>query len=297
MGRLATSKRKFISAIAFIVLACASTCWATVAVVVVTPTAIVAVVDTKTVTYPGKLSAPLAPGRAKKILLVRQHFAVADVGLERFTHPTPAGENVLFDFPTWISTIEHRLPGEISVTSLSEIIRDKSDRVFTHLGVGNFYDPRAEKNEATNVQRLADFLVIGYENGVPRVNLVEFKIDWKRRRLTQSTEVVHPVQGQRVDFGMYLFGRYGFVADAGNPQSQAHRRLADLVPHEYRAALSGEDLTPPQAIRLAGAFILVESEGEPTQVGFPVDAVTIPRVGNGRSVSYSKEALDLRPPH
>ncbi|MGH9406307.1 MAG: hypothetical protein ACRD3D_10790 [Terriglobia bacterium] len=270
---------------------------ATTCVVVVVPTAIVTAIDTRETTLLFNGSSFSLHGVKRKAFLVRRRFAVADIGLEGLTHPSAAGDVSLFDFPTWLRRTEQKLPRNVSIAGLFQVIKDESHRDFAQLGVPAFYNPRPPKDESTNVTNLVQFVVVGYASQIPEVLQVQYKIDWNHWQLVGPIQtIIHPADGTPVDRDLAVFGEFDSVRDYSDPKSEAHRRLMALIPRELPKIIAGKALTVHEAIRTAGAIIRLETEDDPPHVAFPIEVITIPQSGTARVAFYDDKATALTEP-
>ncbi len=153
---------------------------ATTVLYIVMPDGIAIGADGKTTTVGSD-----AIGTAVKIFLLKKRLAVAEVGLQHAV--SLDGKATLYDFPTWIGLIDDKTGSDSTVAALSSVIEDQASITlsFAHANLHTWALP--------DDKALVQYIVAGYDAGVPVVYEVAFDIDWKLNLVTPNRIDLLPV--------------------------------------------------------------------------------------------------------
>lgn len=231
-------------------------------------------------------------GTAVKIALLKQRLVVADLYYESAT----SGGAVVYDFPTWIQQIDNSTAADISVSELTEIIKKRMPSTFR-------FAREAIKNGTLTKEKaqvwgageyLVQYVIAGYENGVPLVYSLTLKPDWEAKTVDGPIQVVlrdaEPKSG-RFEYGWRGRGTGLKLISTANTEPQ--REFHSLIKNELDLTHSGRCLTPEHLSNVARAMLMIETEYDPLQVGYPLTVVALPRNGDGTVSTYDGNSPTL----
>ena len=273
-------KRSLAIAVALVVVA-AIGAWATTVVYVTSSCGMAVGADGKIV--PG--------GTAVKIALLKNRLVVADLYYE--SAKTPAG-TVVYDFPTWVRQIDDSTDANISVSGLVEVIRKQMPSAFSWASEA-IKNGKMKKGQDWGVdQYLVQYVIAGYENGIPLVYSLTLMPDWNAKTVNAPFEVVLKKGGPRnstYDFGWRGRGtglKLINTANSGPQQEFNDRTRADLdLTH------SGHCLTAEHLSNVARTMLAIETEYDPRYVGFPLTVIALPKNGDGTVTTYESNTPSL----
>src|ERR1700730_9037508 len=149
---------------------------ATTAVLVLTRRAIVIGIDSQLTPVSLGMPLPNTP-RIKKMGVVQNRMVVAVVGadLVKIWGKKEGRFVFTYDFTTWIANVKKKCPKDATVSVLTHLVEVESGAAFKDFSqfINAYWT--GHKEETTN---FIDYLVVGYQGGVPTVNRVYFKVDW-----------------------------------------------------------------------------------------------------------------------
>jgi hypothetical protein len=253
-----------------------SSALATTVIVIITPSGIVTGSDGKNVASDSGRRKSIGNRSARKVFLVQDRLVLASIGIASAS----LGAEALYSFPSWAAEVEGKLPENASVKQLAEIVSDESARTFA--GFDALIKNGTLKRRHSLEEHFVQYLMVGYDGGVPTVYTVDFQVDWQKKQLIGPTlRRLHPEADDREDFGFYALGSRLAVERIDDPKSKGHRQIAAKNRAEIDLLTSRQDLTLEQATTLVHRIIAVESEMNPKKVGPPISVVTIPKSGPG----------------
>jgi hypothetical protein len=257
---------------------------ATTVVFVVTPTGMVIGADSKT----------QPSGMATKIFLLKDRLAVADLYAE--TAKINDRTTTLYDFPAWVKQIDHNTSPKVSVSEMTEIIKDEMTSTFA------FAIDAIKSGELTEAQAVAEgfgaylvqFIIAGYQQGVPTVYSLTLVPDWNTKTVNGPFEVrLNPEKGQNTNSRVFWRGQGIGIKRVMIANSKEQRKLAARIPVEFQALRNSKILTIHQASNIARALLGVEAESNPKYVGFPVTLVTILKIGRATVSTIKRDVPTL----
>jgi hypothetical protein len=265
-------------------------CSATTGVFVITPDRIVAGID-RMVNQPASGGTLVNVGTAEKIVLLRGRFIVACIGLESMqTGPSPTQQVLTYNFPTWIRAMESQIGPDSSVPMLADIIERESARIFTTtVPIGDMMKAGTLKHIEAMDKYLVQFEVAGFDRGVASLIEISYELDWQNEALIGPKAQVH-LPSDKISVALYNCGRYDSIGTdkLTDFNSYAHKRMSVLAPTAFKKILASKPTSQSEAIRAVRAFITVESEVEPHDVGSGSTVVVLPVVGNGTVTEYQR---------
>jgi hypothetical protein len=269
-------------AVAILICACfSSRAIATTVVFVVTPAGMVVGADGKAV----------PDGTAVKIFLLKKRLIVADIYAE--AAKTGDGATTLYDFPVWIKQVDHSTSSKLSVNEMTEIIKDQMASTFAFaIDAIKRGEMTKEKAITSGVDTyLVQYVVAGYENGIPTVYSLTLMPDWNTKSVNGPFKVLlNPEEGQNTNSRMFWRGQGVGLKQIPTADSNEQKEFGARIPLEFQLLRSGKDLTLNQASKVARALLGIEAKVNPKVVGFPITVVTIPKIGHGSVRTYKTDA-------
>jgi hypothetical protein len=257
-------------------------CEATTAVIIVTPEGVVAGIDNLITTISFRSGQTTPPGFGTKIAIVKERFVVASLGTEGIKKD---GKTV-YAFVPWIQNIESQLTSDISVTGLTDVIKNEGSRTFDKLHIDLSMQQGEIKQTDSTLKDFVDFFVVGYENGVPIINEVSFNFDWCNKILLKpESNTVFPVPNRPTDFYVFITGWNFAIKEFANPQSYAYERLQADTPGALKKIITFNKLTLSEAREVVRSLINTQAEVNPSIVGKTNTIITLPREGKGAVVN------------
>ena len=268
--------------VALLILACSlGRASATTVVYAVTPNGMVIGADGKTV----------PSGTAVKIFLLKNRLVVADIYTESGKADNGATKD--YDFPLWIKQIDSNTSPKVSVSGMTEIISNQMTSTFAFaIGAIERGVLTKEKAAAMGVEAyLVQYVVAGYENGIPTVYSLTLMPDWDTRCVNGPLKVLlNPEKGQNTNSRIFWRGQGVGLKQVKVADTTEHKELAARIPVEFQVIGNGKDLTLDQASTVVRALLGIEAKANPKLVGFPITVVTVPRIGGGWVRTYKNDA-------
>ena len=224
-------------------------------------------------------------GTAVKIALLKQRLVVADLYYESAT--ASGGGAVLYDFPTWVRQIDNSTDADISLPGLVEVIKKQMASTFSFASEA-IKNGKLQKGQAWGVQGyLVQYVIAGYENGVPLVYSLTLMPDWDAKTVNGPFEVVLKKGGPKntaFDFGWR--GRGTGLKLISTVNTEPQREFNTLIKPELDVIHSGHCLTSEHLSNVARAMLVIETEDDPHYVGFPLTVIALPKKGDGTVTTY-----------
>jgi hypothetical protein len=261
--------------IAFALCTYALRCQATSIIVVVTGNNIVVASDTK---KDWMHAGPNHEKTGNKVVVIENRAALGTTGLGRL------GD---FDADRFIVGIKDTYCGDTSVSAIERVIKDKL-KPFMDGFLAYVADGPVTDKEAFLGSVLVDFIVAGYEKGIPTIDIITLDIDWNSRKVSRPiTHSIYPSPNIPVDRNPrpFAFGNHDAIDAALNNTSSKERKAA----YTFRGFETGfwgdiRDITTKQAVDIAADTVRFEAEFSPKDVGPPINLVTLSR--DGKAVEY-----------
>jgi hypothetical protein len=241
------------------------------AIATITPQGIVLGVDGKSV---NRCVGCPSPKESKKIVLVQDRVALASVGLYAVlgdAHNVPP-----FYFPTLVGRIEGRLPADASVSRVCEIVQEEAEKFFSWFDV--YLKRGLLQQEDSPGDYPLEYLIAGYEAGVPTIYSIYFEVNWQQLHLKGIQRVlIHPARDGKDDFAIYGVGSKRVVRELKEQRGELYKKVISKAPIESRMLVVKRELSVNQASNLVRKLLEVETEANPEHVGPPFTIVTIPK--------------------
>src|SRR5437879_3019462 len=189
----------------------------TTAIFVITPTGIVAGTDQLT---KGSSSSGKAVFRKDitKIQLINGKFIVASVGIERSN---------AYSFEDWITKVGNKLAPDASVTQFVGLIENEATKTFKDdMAIEKYMRSGALVKSQPFEDTLVEYIVAGYESGVPTIIRTYFNLDWHDKRLVGPVrDVDFPAGGSNPTIGIKMKGVDGGLGELPSIHRYDYKRL------------------------------------------------------------------------
>jgi hypothetical protein len=225
-------------------------------------------------------------GEIRKIALIQHRFAVASIGLERFVGRGSLGDTVDYDFETWIVGIERGLPNYVLFDDFVGILKHEVSILIPQLE-RPFRDGALRPQTPTDVlEPLIQYAIVGYQDGVPRLSILEFYADWASNRLLGPYEFeIEPTSPPFPHNRGYGYGVTQAATEFTHRNSYAYKQAMARCPKAIEKFIADTPLTLDESSSLSRVLIKVEEEISPSAVGGSAQLVWIPRSGLARDLS------------
>jgi hypothetical protein len=215
---------------------------------------------------------------ANKIVILNDRTAIATTGMGdmRIT----SGGKVLADFSSaeLLDGIKHTLSPNASASSIEGLVIDKLKSSMNELS--RYVANGAIRKQNAPDGDLVDFILAGYENGVPIVHKIRVECDWNTRKIVVPTvESRNPLPNRPFDSNVVFFGRnLNILNVASNPAGAERKAAAERYPGVIEAIdvfSRGRNVSSADGVDIAADLIRLESEFDPENVGPPISIVVL----------------------
>jgi hypothetical protein len=261
--------------------------YSTTVVAVINKDGIAVLADSKTTSINGGLTGCPSTTETRKVVIIQERFALASLGADCFHYAHVESEYELgFELPTWRNELQGNLPKDVSFDQLAEITKDKFSELMPKLQIAIASGEWGEPLKPMDIfEPLITFFIAGYDNGVPRLSVIKFYIDWKTKTVLKPYLI--PINLGPPE--LYPSFRWDGVTDAAaniqNPQSYAYKQAMATYPKTFSKFVSGGTLSLDESITIGQAMIEIEEKISPITVAGPVRGVKI--LPNGRATELA----------
>jgi hypothetical protein len=215
--------------------------------------------------------AKIGEGTTEKIAIVQGRIVVADLAVGDYK----VG-GIHYNFFNWIGKVEGTLPAQVSVEEFVRILKQKSNDVWLRASAWIKDGTIKREEPGEYCQLLAQYVIAGYEEDEARIYEVEFYIDWGQGRVIGLDPVMIEPQVPVVgNFHVHFFGMKEAITEITDPRSYAYKRTLAKHPKLFQNLLSHQDIPLDDTVALTRAFIEVEEDTNPGDVGGRIHAVEI----------------------
>ena len=171
-----------------------------------------------------------------KIQLINGKFIVASVGVE---------QSNAYSFEDWITKVGNKLAPDASVTQFVGLIENEATKTFKDdMAIEKYMRSGALVNSQPLEDTLVEYIVAGYESGVPTIIRTYFNLDWHDKRLVGPVrDVDFPGSGGNPNVGIKMNGVDGGIGEFTNIDSYAYKRFRSYSPTILDKFISGRELT------------------------------------------------------
>ena len=272
--------RNFYLTVIFLLLVIRNNARGTTVVIAVTPDGIVMGADSK-----GTPS-----GTVLKIVLLKGKYILASLYAENAK--AKSSGIMVYDFPVWAKQIEHDSHGINSLTALTEFISHQMlialAQPIKWIETGDMTKSDAARSGVDSI--LVQYIIAGYENGVPIVYSLCLIPDWDAKVVNGPFKVqLREVNGQKSNSFIHYEGQRVSLDRISTTDSNEQKEFFHRVPIEAQALRSHKDLTIKQATHVVRAMLGMEAKVNPSYVGFPLTLVTVPRRGMACTQTFDQD--------
>ncbi len=273
-------RKRYLAILVAVVVVATNGTWATTVVYVTSSCGMAVGADGRTV----------PAGTAVKIALLKNRLVVADLYYESAKAP---GGAVVYDFPTWVRQIDDRTDADISLSELVEVIKKQMTSTLSWASEA-IKDGKLKKGQDWGVdQYLVQYVVAGYENGVPLVYSLTLMPDWDAKTVNGPFEVVLKKGAPNTAFNFGWRGRGTGLNLINTANSEPQLEFNDRTRADLDLAKSGHCVTAEHLSNVARAMLAIETRYDPHYVGFPLTVIALPKNGNGTVTTYESNTPAL----
>ena len=252
----------------------------TTVVVFITQNGIAVSSDSKTVLRNSDYSSTGYINQAK-FVIVQNRIVVAAIGVSDYRNGLQH-----YNFLTWMQGLQLSLPTNISVDDFTDLIERESGETFSKLGINSALSNGAlqEKFFGEPCEIFAHFAIAGYQKGAPRLYEVAFDIDWNGKALVGPRKVLrYPADPS--NYQIAKFGTQEALVDFMSRDSYAHKQALILCPKAITDIASSVYPSFDETVCLSRAFVQIEKNTNPDEVGGDIRTVAILPGGRAEEVT------------
>lgn len=254
-----------------LLIAICDCCSATSVFVILTPKGIAVGADFEAGTLHIGPDASPSVSTLNKLFLIRQRAIAGTVGIGE-TELSTLDDKPLFYYnaDSFMRELEDRTARNASLSQIIDAVQDQSRIAFAPMD-DLVQHKVIERNDCLGVQ----YLIAGYESGVPTVAEINFEFDWQNLRMRGPlVERVFPAPNARRNYFGYHAASHGYMfaaseAHRGEVESQGYKSVTAEARRELRMLLAHRDLSLNDATVLLHAFLRAEHKESPEAVGPP----------------------------
>ena len=259
---------------------------ATTVVVLVSKNGIVVSTDSKRTLHRPTDLAMVGEGRQDKFVIFQNKFVVAYVGYAEFA----VGPN-RYDALRFLQDLKPRIHGNISIDDLAGFIESEGTATFAALSINDALKSGAINNKDHRVpcEPFAHFVIAGYQDGQPRVYLVEYDVDWNSKGIVGPTKrLLYPDPAVHYNVAIMRFGMVEAIIDVLDRRSYAHHQAVLSVPKTIAALDANQIPSLDETVALGHCLIQIEETTNPTDIGGAVKSAKVSTDGHAEVVADIK---------
>ncbi|MGB2675751.1 MAG: hypothetical protein WAN12_01535 [Candidatus Acidiferrum sp.] len=255
---------------------------ATTVVVFIANNGIVVSSDSKTVSRSADFSA-VGEVDQPKFVVLQNRIVVAAIGV------SDARDAVRhYNFLTWMKSLQQSLPVDVSVDEVTNLIERESAATFLSFDFNASLKSGAMKRKtpAEPCEVFAQFVIVGYQDRAPRVNKVQFDIDWNNQSLVGPIQTsIYPDPSETSNYRVIRFGTQQAITDVFNRKSYAYHEAMTLCPKAMTDVINRKYPSLDETVALSRVLVQVEENTNPDDVGGDIRSVKIPPTGRAEEVA------------
>lgn len=254
----------------FFVIAVPTRLSATTVVVIIAENGMVLSSDSMTTNRDAHYSAAGAFDQAK-FVTIQQRIVVAAIGVSEVRDADHE-----FNFLTWMSDLQNHIRKDASVDDVASTVEKESAAAFSKAGIDTYVKSGTLKRQHYDnaSEKFTEFVIAGYQGGKPRLHSVEFDVDWNKKSLSGPVSALQNPDSEPADYRVVWFGTHEAIEDYTNEKSYAHQVAMELCPEAIKTIDRRTLPSLDETIALSRAFIQVEENTNPDDVGGPLGTVT-----------------------
>jgi len=215
-----------------------------------------------------------------KFVIIQNRIVIAAIGISDYRYRIQH-----YNFLAWMQSLQLSLPTNISVDDFTDLIERESAQTFSELGISSALSSGAlqEKFPGEPCEIFAHFVIAGYQNGAPRLYEVAFDIDWNSRALVGPRKVLR-YPADPANYQIARFGTQEALVDFTSRDSYAYKQAAILCPKAITDVAASTYPSFDETICLSRAFVQIEKNTNPDEVGGDIRTVRIPPGGRAEEI-------------
>jgi len=226
---------------------------------------------------------PAGTSTGAKINVIHGRFILACVGLESLTN-TATGVN--YYFRDWALAIQDALSSTATFSEFQNKVIDQSQKTFVGLDIENAMKNSEFRRKLEGKDTLAEYMIAGYEGSKPRLVTIRYAFDWPDGKLSPPIIADLSPHEPHPDFAFAVEGINSAVSQIPDQLSSSYRKCVAYAGPITDKFLSMTPLTLAEATLLVRAFMRIEAEADPSEVGHSINLATLPRQGAAKVESY-----------
>jgi len=227
-----------------------------------------------------------------KCFIVQGRLAIASLGTDRLLFSQKTGPPVMdYEFGAWVHRIEGGLRANTSfdafVATVTEEVRKMVPQWQSMVNVKGI----TRRLPADMIESPVHYVIAGYQDGVPKLSVVEIYINWETNSILGPYQVPIEPKGPSPDHTRgYMLGITQVAVQVGDPQSYAYKQTAARSPKALKELVNQGTLSLEESSALARDLVEVEQETNPKQVGGTVRVIEIAPTGKARDLVEGQSA-------
>ena len=227
----------------------------------------------------------IGEGEGLKYVIIQNRFVIANVGYGVLESYNPVNKTMInYEFSAWVHGIESGLPKNVSFGDFLKIVNSEAGKMVPILQT-LVTRGRMKQNDPSNIfESPIQYVIAGYQDGVPRVSVIEFYVDWNAKTALGPYQVpIEPDEGPIAGHTrIHLFGVAEAIADFTNRHSYAYKQAMTICPKAFEDYIGTRPLSFDEGIAVSRALVQIEKQTNPELVGGDVRIVQILPTGGAR---------------
>lgn len=221
-----------------------------------------------------------------KSFIIQDRIVIASLGYSANKWADPAGGVVIdYEFGAWLRGIQASLPANVSFDDFTGIVKEEVRKMNPKWQALVSAGKMPHKHYGDIFESLIQYVIAGYQGGVPKLASIEFYIDWDKNQVLGPYQVPLSPRGPIAKRSYtYFFGVTEVAFEAPNPQSYGYKQAMALCPKAFGDLMGRREVPLNESNALAQALVEIEEQTNPNMVGGKVRVVEIAPTGKAREV-------------
>ena len=234
-------------------------------------------------------------GTGEKLFIVQNRFVVEHAGIKSVRASVGRGKSrtsivIPYSLDRVIAELRRDASPMFTLLRVAELTRAKLVEEFMGFDVlprsGSF---RPENLQPPTHRVITEFNISGYEGETAHVYSVGVEMDWSAlAHVVTPVATLYPEQEKRKYLSMFVSGHSDAIAELYDRTTLGARSFASRWPLEYAALGNERDLDIDAMVVLARALLSVQIARSPSDVGYPLKVIVIPKGGRIRAETYQQ---------
>jgi hypothetical protein len=229
-----------------------------------------------------------------KAVIVKNRITIACIYRCDYRFTPKIGEEIKYGFATWVLNIERGLQDTVSFDDFVGVVNDEISKMMPKLQPplrGGAMEP---ERSSEIFEMFAQYVIAGYQNGIPRLTVLEFYIDWESKSLLGPYQrVIEPPSQVRGTNHAHSYGISEPHADFTNRQSYAYKQAMAHCPKALQDFIDSRSITLDETAALARTLVGIDEQTNPNEVGGMIRCIQI--LPNGRAQSVVADLPKTNP--